>query len=355
MESPFRGARHLTAETAASRLIDLLNEGSGPTAARGAVLAVCAGDRAWSVGLARDGEAAPPESARFLTYSITKTMTAAAALRLVGQGVLDLDAPLDRWLPDFAPAGRITLAQVLMHRASLYNYGGMPKYHAAVRAGAEPWSDDEFLAFCHADQLFAPPGQDFSYSNIGYLLVRRVLERAAGAPFAELLRRELFAPLGLTDWSVPTRRDDLAGLHFGPSAYLGGEGAAVEVAGLYHPGWVSHGVVAATALDTARLLHGLFTGGLLPPALLARMTAAEPVSGSMRGRPWVEPGYGLGLMVELDPQAGPCWGHTGGGPGCTPAAYHVPGAKPLTVAVFTDGEDGGQAEWMVWEAADALR
>lgn len=342
-------------EDAVSRLTTLLDEGSGPTAARTAVLAVCSGDRCWTAGLARPGENPPPPAARFLTYSITKTITAAALLRLAGQGVLDLDAPLDRWLPDFAPAGRMTLAHLLSHRAGLYNYGGMAAYHAAVRAGAEPWTEDEFLSRCRADEPFAPPGGDFSYSNIGYLLAKRVLERATDLTFAEALRRGLFGPLGLTDWSVPTTREDLSGLRFGPSSDLGGDGPPVPVPGLYHPGWVSHGVVAATALDTARLLHGLFTTDLLPATLVARMREAQPVPGSMRGRPWVEPGYGLGLMVELDPDAGPYWGHTGGGPGCTPTVYHFPGSTPLTIAVFTDGEDGGQAEWMVTEAADALR
>ncbi len=319
------------------------------------MLAVCLGDRRWTVGLARDGLDPPPVTARFLLYSITKTLTAAALLRLAGRGVLDLDAPLTRWLPDFGPASRITLAHLLSHRAGLYNYGGMPKYHAAVRAGEEPWSEDEFLFRCRAADLFAPPGSEFSYSNIGYLLAKRVLERASGLPFAEALDRELFGPLGLTDPSVPTTRADLAGLWLGPSPYLGGEGAPVPVAGLYHPGWVSHGVVAATALDTAHLLHGLFTTDLLPAGLAARMLDSWPVPGSMRGRPWVEPGYGLGLMVERDGQSGPCWGHTGGGPGCTPVAYHFPGQDPLTIAVMTDGEDGDQAEWMAWEAADALR
>lgn len=347
----------------AQALTNLLNEDPGPNSARIAVLAVCRGNDAWTIGLARDGCDPPDPASRFLTYSITKTMSAAAVLRLAARGVLDLDAPLDRWLPDFGPAGRITLAQVLAHRAALHNYGGMPLYHAAVRSGAEPWTEDEFLTRCRADHLYTEPGREFSYSNIGYLLVKRVLERATGLSFAEVLTRELFQPLGIDAGpggpTVPTRREDLDPLLFGPSPYLGsgdgGDGTPVLVVPLYHPGWVSHGVVAASALDTARVLHGLFTGALLPPDLLSRMTQAEPVIAPMRDRPWVEPAYGLGLMVELDGEAGPFWGHTGGGPGCTPVAYHVPGPSPLTIAVFTDGEDGAQAEWMAVEAAHALR
>lgn len=348
-------------ELAASRIVGLLNEGradGAPAAARVAVLAACVGDRAFTVGLAAEGRTAPDADARFLTYSVTKTMSAAVALRLAERGVLDLDAPLDRWLPDFAAADRITLEQVLAHRASLYNYGGIAAYHAAVRAGEEPWSEDEFLARCGGGRLFGPPGLEFSYSNIGYLLVKRVLERASGLSFRELLERELFAPLGLTTLAPAEKRADLDGLLFGPSPYLGGDGPPRAVAGLYHPGWVSHGVVAGTALDTARLLHGLFTDGLLSADSIERMTDGESVYAPLCGRPCVEPAYGLGLMMELDEQAGPYWGHTGGGPGCSVVAHHHPaknGAAPVTVAVFTDGEDPDQAEWMAVEAAQALR
>ncbi|AIB16382.1 beta-lactamase (plasmid) [Azospirillum argentinense] len=344
----------------ADRLTRLLDEGDGPAAARAAVVAVRSGPHSWTTGLARSGAPLPPATARFLIYSITKTLTAAALLRLCERGLIDPDAPLDRWLPDFAAAGRITLAQLLAHRAGLRNYGGSPAYHAAVRAGEEPWSEDGFLEHCRASDLFAPPGREFSYSNIGYLLAKRVLERASGLPFAQALDRELFGPLALTGWSVPTERGDLSGLWTGPSPYLGGkDGLPADVAARYHPGWVAHGVVAATAADIADLLHALFAGGLLPGAAAARMQESFPVPGTMRGRPWVEPGYGLGLMVERDGQAGPYWGHTGGGPGGSACAYHFParkpGEEPVTVALFTDGEDNDQAEWMTVEAVESLR
>ncbi len=342
------------------RLTACLDEGEGPASARAVVVAVRSGRRAWTAGLARGGVEPPPSTARFLIYSITKTLTAAALLRLCGRGLIDPDAPLDRWLPDFPPADRITLAQLLAHRAGLRNYGGMPAYHAAVRAGEEPWSEDRFLERCHAADLFMPPRQEFSYSNIGYLLAKRVLERASGLSFAQALERELFGPLGLTGWSVPTSRGDLPALWTGSSPYLGGkDGPPADVAALYHPGWVAHGVVAATAQDIAEVLHGLFAGGLLPTDLAARMHESFPVPGTMRGRPWVEPGYGLGLMVERDGQAGPYWGHTGGGPGGSACAYHFPARgpreEPLTVALLTDGEDNDQAEWMTVEAAEILR
>lgn len=299
----------------------------------------------------RGVSAADPADRRALVYSLTKTILAAAVLRLAARGVVDLDGPAERWLPELA--GRpvsVSVAQILTHRAGLPEYGGRADYHAAVGAGAEPWSGDEFLARCGVAQGEGPPVGSFAYSNIGYLLIGRLLERAGGVPLAELLAREVFGPLGLSSASLLRDRSDLDGLFFGPSPNFGG----APVAEAYHPGWVSHGVAAMTAADACRLIHGL-TEDYLPDALLRRMRDGLPVGGPMGGRPWVEPSYGLGMMVELDPVAGPYWGHTGGGPGVTPAAFHAPGPVPVSVAVFLDGEDGNLAEWMAVEVLHRLR
>ncbi len=352
----------------------LLNESAGSTgaasaqAATVAVLSVQQGGRNWSVGLARHGLVSlrPSPDARGLVYSLTKSLIAAAVLRLAARGLVDLDGPAARWLPELADPKRadraedVTVANLLEHRAGLPDYGGRADYHQAVAAGEAPWSEAEFLARCG---LSGPPVGSFAYSNIGYLLVSRLLVRASGLPFALALREEVFAPLGLTSASVPVERGDLAGLLFGTSPLFGG----AAVADRYHPGWVAHGVAAMTARDAARFVHGLSDSAYLPAALAQRMCHGAPVNAPMGGRPWVEPGYGLGLMVERDAGRGAAsggassgaWGHTGGGPGLTVAAYHCPGggaceSGPLSVAVFTDCEDPALAEWMVVEAAQSL-
>lgn len=300
--------------------------------------------------------AAPAPDRRALVYSLTKTMMAAAVLRFAVRGLVDLDAPAERWLPELtvrrAPA---TIAQILTHRAGLPDYGGLPAYRTAVADGGEPWSGDEFLARCGVE---GPPLGTFAYSNIGYLLIRRLLERLGDASYADVLAGEVFRPLGLASATVPLERADLDGLLFGPGVLGAGPAVGGEpVAARYHPGWVSHGVAAMTAADAARFLHRLDDDAYLPEPLRRRMQDGLPLVAPLAGRPWVEPSYGLGVMVERDPAAGPYWGHTGGGPGVTPAAYHMSGrgADAVSVAVFLDGEDGALAEWMAVEAMHRLR
>ncbi|MCG5243008.1 serine hydrolase domain-containing protein [Azospirillum doebereinerae] len=349
LDDPARVA--VLTEALKSLLNDDTGAKDGQLAVRAAVVAVHSGTRSWSVGLARSGSSVlkPPTAHRGLVYSLTKTILAAAVLRLAARGVVELDAPVGRWLPELAARPvPVTLAQILAHRAGLPDYGGRDDYHWAVAAVLEPWSDDEFLARCGVE---GGPVGGFAYSNIGYLLLKRLLERAGGLPLADLLQAEVFRPLGLASATLPQERGDLASLLFGPSPQFPDR----TVAERYHPGWVAHGVAAMTAADAARFVHGLSMPGYLPAELLVRMRDGLPVNAPMTGRPWVEPGYGLGLMVERDPLAGPYWGHSGGGPGVSAAAYHFPQDQPLSVAVLTVGEDVALAEWMAVEAAHRLR
>lgn len=302
------------------------------------------GDLAWSATVARDGcGAAGPE--RFLLYSFTKTITAAAMLRLVAARRLELDATLQ----DLQPA---TLRQVLQHTSGLPDYGHLAAYHQAVRNGDPPWSDAEFLRRTAAARLLFAPGRGWAYSNIGYMLLRRVLVATTGWSFATALGELVLDPLGIQSASIPESKAALSKFSFGPSTYLGGAGPPVAVSERYDPRWVATGVVGATPLDAARLLHGLLTGDLLSPELRATMTSAIAVGGSVPGRPWHVPGYGLGLMIEMGEVACRATGHTGSGPGCSPAVCHFAGkARPLTICVVTNGEDLAQAEGMTWAAA----
>lgn len=305
--------------------------------ARAVAVAIRARGETESAAFVRPGAGvALAADAPFVLYSITKTFLAAAALRLVSRGLLELDVGVGRWLP-WAPHGeRITLRHLLQHTSGLPDYGPLAAYHAAVRAGEAPWTDAEFLERTGASTLRSVPGVEFRYSNIGYLLVRRLLESAAGAPLGEVLQAELLAPLALHETFTPTDAD-LPRLTFGPSALLG-DGAPRGVAGHYHLGWVAHGVLASTAGDVARFLEALLGGELLPPALVSELCALREVGPVARQHPFRRPGYGLGLMGELD---GDTLGHTGGGPGASTATYRRGRA---TVAVLTSGDQDDLAE-----------
>jgi len=158
-------------------------------------------------------------------WSLTKTALAAAALALVAGGALALDRQL---------SGRpFTLRQLLQHTAGLPDYGGLRDYHEAVARGDAPWSEERLLTRVDAERLLFPPGQGWAYSNVGYLLVRRLVEQAAGADLDAALRRLVFAPLGVSGVCVAREPTDLAGSAWGNAT-------------AYHPGWVYHGLLLGT-------------------------------------------------------------------------------------------------------------
>jgi CubicO group peptidase (beta-lactamase class C family) len=255
-------------------------------------------------------------------WSFTKTAIAAAALTLVRDGALALDEP--------ANGKAYTLRQLLQHTSGLGDYGEHAGYHAAVARGDDPWSLGDLLRKVGADRPRRPPGSDWHYSNIGYAIARGLIEATAGAPLDAVLRRAVFTPLGLTRVRLALGRADLDAVSMGAAAG-------------YHPGWVYHGLLLGPLHEAARLLDALLGGRLLPPDLLREMLAARPIGGTVPGRPWRAPAYGLGLMTEAG--SGEPVGHTGGGPGSTIAVYRrVPMTGPVVVAAFAHHEDAGRVE-----------
>jgi CubicO group peptidase (beta-lactamase class C family) len=255
-------------------------------------------------------------------WSFGKTVIAATALVLVQDGILRLDLPVD-------PRG-FTLRQLLQHRAGLANYGGLPAYHEAVARQEEPWPFPVLLERTGADRLVFSPGEGWAYSNIGYALVRRIIETAVGQGLGEAAAHLVLRPLGIERARLATRPEDLCGVD------LGAESA-------YHPGWVYHGLFVGPIEQAALLLDRLMSGTLLTEPTLAEMRRRHVLEGPIPDRPWVEPGYGLGAMTGRTSRGTQAIGHTGGGPGSVCAVYRTL-ETGRTAATFAPGDDAAAVE-----------
>jgi len=272
------------------------------------------------------GAARPPDVP---WWSFTKTLIAAAFLRLAEEHRCDLDRPL-------APHP-FTARQLLSHRSGLGDYGALAAYRDAVAADLEPWPDEVLLRRVPLDRLQFAPDSRFAYSNVGYLLLRRCLETWQGRGLEVVLHEQVLRPLGLRQSRLALCRRDMA-----TTAFAGGR--------RYHPGWAFHGIVVGPVTEAALALHRLLSGDLLSPASQAAMLAARPVGGALPGRPWQQTGYGLGLMIGTmrargGPVSLPVAGHSAGGPGSIGAVYGVRLADGRrTVAVFAPGDDEGVVE-----------
>ena len=132
-------------------------------------------------------------------YSMTKVFTAVGILQLVEQGKLELKEEMDHYLPDTPYAGNhITIRQLLDHTSGIPNPIPLRWVHLAE----EHSSFDENSALSQVlhdhPKLAFEPGQKFAYSNIGYWLLGKIAERAAGQSYPDYLRENVINPLSLS-------------------------------------------------------------------------------------------------------------------------------------------------------------
>lgn len=163
-----------------------------------------------SGGLADPAHGLPNAAAtRFRIGSLSKSFTAAALLRLVDAGRLDLQAPVARFFPRLPHAAEITPLQLLEHRAGLANYTAQPDYWP-MRMRL-PHTPAQLIDWLHELAPLRPPGERVAYSNTAYVLLAAIVERVAEQDFSEFRRRELFEPLGLSSLAADDGRCLLAG------------------------------------------------------------------------------------------------------------------------------------------------
>lgn len=241
-------------------------------------------------------------------WSFTKTVLAATALSLVRDGLIRLDDPvLDQ---------PFTLRQLLRHGAGLADYGELAQYHAAVSNNEPAWPANEMMQRLEGAQLRYSPGTGWRYTNVGYWFIARLIERLTDLTLDDAVIQRALCPLGLSNVRFAKTRADLQATHTASSSN-------------YDPAWVYHGL-------------------LIGPGLLLEMQTARRLGGPIPGRPWITPGYGLGVMQgSIDGGYSLC-GHTGCGPGSVIAVYRVcDGDASACSAVFAAGASEGAVEAIV--------
>jgi CubicO group peptidase (beta-lactamase class C family) len=138
----------------------------------------------------------------FSIQSTSKTFAATAVMLAVQRRLVDLDAPITRYLPDFTvnsrheadPQNKITLRHLLSHHAGFTHEAPIGNNYTD-----KPWTCDAHIRSIQDTWLRYPVGERFSYSNLGIDLAARVLERVSGMAYWDCLKGWLLAPLGMHD------------------------------------------------------------------------------------------------------------------------------------------------------------
>jgi D-alanyl-D-alanine carboxypeptidase len=246
----------------------------------------------------------------FRIASVTKSFTAALVLQLVGEGKLQLDDPVERWLPGTVPNGEnITLLQLLSHTSGIRDFDDPQGLMGPKEVIAGPLSQPPLFA----------PGSAWSYSNTNYILLGLIVESSTGSTFAEQLRRRILTPLKLRRTTFEKSPADTAITPPYAHGYDLGSSSRLRNVTAFKGHWASGGVVS-TVDDLARFYAALLGGRLLRRELLSQMLVTLPTANSANdpNGPW-GPGvrYGLGIHAR-QMSCGTAWGHWGDLPG-----YHT--------------------------------
>ncbi|MEO1652086.1 MAG: serine hydrolase domain-containing protein, partial [Bacteroidota bacterium] len=132
--------------------------------------------------------------------SITKPMTAIAIMQLFEQGKIDLNAPIQTYLPDFPqkPQGSITIQQLLGHSSGMDAYASRKeinnqKNYVDLQAALEHIQDRD---------LVAVPGNEFHYTSYGYVVLGRIIEKVSGMNYETYLKKNIWEPAGMENTSL---------------------------------------------------------------------------------------------------------------------------------------------------------
>jgi len=260
-------------------------------------------------------------STRFRIGSVSKSLTAAGLALLVEKGKLDLDAPVQKYVPDFPDKGAVISTRLLAgHLAGIRHYQGdeflLNKPFRSVREG---------LTIFENDPLLAPPGTKYSYSTYGWNLISAVMEAAAKQEFLSYMEKNVFKRLRMS-----STRPDRAGVadaqrtQFYNSDPQGQFVVAPAVDSSYK--WAGGGFLSTTE-DLVRFGSAHLQPGFLKKDSLDLLFTSQKTSDGK------ETGYGVGWSILKDAQGHRILMHTGGSIGGTSVLLLHPDSK-IVVAMI---------------------
>jgi len=228
-----------------------------------------------------------PENAMYEIGSVTKQFTSVGLLQMQEQGLVDLDADMAEYLPDFPTQGnRITVRELLDHTSGIRGYTEM--------AEARPYfvrrvPRDSLLALIAAHPFDFATGEHEIYNNSAFYLAGMILEDASGMSYEDYVEQQIFAPLGMARSHYCSETE----IHEGKVT-----GYDVGEDGLVHKGFIVHNVpfaagsLCSSAGDLATWLGALHGGEVLTDESYAQLVEPGDLNDGTKLR------YALGIAVS---------------------------------------------------------
>jgi CubicO group peptidase (beta-lactamase class C family) len=286
-------------------------------------------------------------SDQFRIASITKPFTATAILKLVEQKKFSLDDKLHTFFPDFPNGKNISIYQLLSHTSGIPNWwdGELPE--STPKDFPMCANPHQYLQLMKRNSLFTP-GEFYSYSNTGYVLLGEIIENVSGKSYDDFLHENVFVPAEMTDTEME---------HIERSSKKWLKGYAIDTSRtvsfvepeVYHMPFAAGGL-RSTVLDLLKFIKALNTEKIISAASVREMTSyallksGRPVyegrysSTTTKSQENIEKiGYGLGFKLREHNQL-PVYYHDGGIAGFQSYLFHVP-KNNTTIVLLANTED----------------
>ncbi|MFC9247711.1 serine hydrolase domain-containing protein [Streptomyces sp. NPDC057136] len=266
--------------------------------------------------------------------SNTKPFTATVVLQLVGEGKIDLDSPIETYLPHLVRGeginGRdITVRQLLQHTSGLPEYSDSIGDLTGEKERHVYHQPRTLLDVALTHKANFAPGTSWSYSNTNYVLAGLLIEKVTGRPLAEQITERIINRIGLRHTYFPEVGDEgIREAH--PRGYHATKpGAPLDDITEIDPSWAwAAGQLISTPSDLNRFFSALIDGKLLEPAQLTQMRTTVPADLLGSGVR-----YGLGVTSTPLSCGGLMWGHGGDIPGYKTRPAVTDDGRAATIAV----------------------
>jgi len=270
----------------------------------------------------------------FAIGSVSKQFTCSAALLLAQEGRLSMDQRVARWYPDLTRAGDVTLGQLGAHTSGYRDYYPLDFVDRRMAVSRAP---DEIIHDYGTMPLDFEPDSRYSYSNTGFLILGRVVERVSGEPMGRIFERRFFGPLGMRQ----TRLDPPHGQPDQATGYTSYLLADPEVATPEGAGWLgAAGGIWSTPTDLMTWDLALMDGRVLDARSFQAMSTPRALSGGRTST------YGCGQSIR-DRGAALVLSHGGAVSGFVSRNMLVPATRAAVVllsnADFAAIDDLGEA------------
>jgi len=305
-------------------------------------------DKKWTgtSGISHDTVTIKPDML-FAIGSITKNFVATLTLKLAEKGILSLDDPLSKWLPEYPHVNsEITIRQLLNHTSGIYMFWSNQKiWDDLIKDRTKIWTPDEVLTYIK--EPYFEPKEGFRYSNTNYLLLAMIITEATGSTLSSEFNEYFWKPLNIKsaclsiEESIPDNQAHVFGDNFN------NDGSNLDLTFLPRESHesITYGSagIFMTAEDLALWCHYLFEGQILNQQSMDEMlqfVSFKP-SGNMTG-------YGLGVQKfpKKYSNGEKAFGHSGANIGTSAYMVYLP-KHHLSVVVMINNMNHQCTEYIL--------